>query len=243
MTSSSPRLPATCWRSKPSPLSSSAAASSLSGRRAASVSPYPCCPSMRAMASPIPLDAPVTIAARSAMCVLCVASVKPARRPGEPGNPISYLARTMSLRFLSLAAGVLAVAFAGCGDSEKTTSTPAPSDAKTPKPEDFPKGSELNFSDLQSKYPAQLSLGIGASVMRQGDNRVPFVVLDKGARPVLNAPVALYTVKTDGSQVRGPFLAKETKFDVEPTFLAKTSANDSSTAKVFYTAEIPFKGK
>jgi hypothetical protein len=149
----------------------------------------------------------------------------------------------MSLRVLPLAAGVLAVALAGCGGGDETATTPAPSGGAKPKPEDFPKGAELNFSDLQSKYPAQLSLGIGASVMRQGDNRVPFVVLDKGARPVINAPVALYTVKTDGSSVRGPFIAKETKFDVKPSFLAKTSSSDSSTAKVFYSADIPFKGK
>ena len=39
----------------------------LLGRRAATVSPWPSCPSMCAMASPIPLEAPVTIAARSAI--------------------------------------------------------------------------------------------------------------------------------------------------------------------------------
>ena len=149
----------------------------------------------------------------------------------------------MSHRVLPLVIGVFAVAVAGCGSSGGAQTTPAPSSPGTPKPEDFPKGADVNFSDLQSKYPTQLSLGIGASVMRQGENRVPFVVLDKGARPVLNAPVALYTVKTDGTHVRGPFLAKETKFDVKPSYLAKTSANDSSTAKVFYTAEVPFKGK
>src|SRR3954464_10752610 len=105
---------------------------------------------MRAMASPIPLDAPVTIAARSAMWFLCVACVKPARRPGERANPISYLARTMLVRVFPVAVGVLAVAFAGCGGGGESTSTPAPSGAPTPKPEDFPKGSELNFSDLQT---------------------------------------------------------------------------------------------
>src|SRR3954447_3408329 len=149
----------------------------------------------------------------------------------------------MPHRVLPLAAGLLAVAVTGCGGGGDGSSTPAPSSGATPKPEDFPKGADLNFSDLQSKYPAQLSLGVGASVMRQGQNRVPFVVLDRGARPVLNAPVALYTVHQDGTDVRGPFLAKETKFDVKPSFLAKTSASDSSTAKVFYTAEVPFKGK
>jgi hypothetical protein len=79
--------------------------------------------------------------------------------------------------------------------------------------------------------------------MRQGINRLPFVVLDKGARPVLNATVALYTVRADGTNVRGPFLAKETPFDVKPQFLARTSASDSSTAKVFYAAQVPFRGR
>ncbi|MEA2495648.1 MAG: hypothetical protein QOJ29_3559 [Thermoleophilaceae bacterium] len=152
----------------------------------------------------------------------------------------------MSLRPVSLVAGVAAAALAGCGGGGgNSTSTPAPSsdNPTSAKQEDFPKGSGLTFQDVQAKYPAQLSLGIGASVMRQGPNRVPFVVLDKGARPVLNAAVALYTVHQDGTDVRGPFVAKETKFDVKPAFLAKTSASDSSTAKVFYAAEVPFKGK
>jgi hypothetical protein len=151
----------------------------------------------------------------------------------------------MSLRVLSLVVGALAAGLAGCGGGGGgSTSTPAPSgNSGTPKPEDFPKGSGLTFQDLQSKYPAQLSLGIGASVMRQGPNRIPFVVLDKGARPVLNAAGALYTVHQDGTDVRGPFVAKETQFDVKPEFLAKTSASDSATAKVFYTAQLPFKGK
>src|SRR3954447_23366834 len=101
----------------------------------------------------------------------------------------------MPHRVLPLAAGLLAVAVTGCGGGGDGSSTPAPSSAATPKPEDFPKGADLNFSDLQSKYPAQLSLGVGASVMRQGENRVPFVGLDKGARPGANAPVRLHRGK------------------------------------------------
>lgn len=151
----------------------------------------------------------------------------------------------MSLRALPLAVGALAAGLAGCGGGDNgSSSTPAPSgDSSTAKPEDFPRGSGLTFQDLQSKYPAQLSLGIGASVMRQGTNRIPFVVLDKGARPVLNAAVALYTVRQDGTNVRGPFVARETRFDIKPAFLAKTSASDSSTAKIFYTAQVSFRGK
>ena len=101
----------------------------------------------------------------------------------------------------------------------------------------------MTFQDVQAKYPAQLSLGIGASVMRQGQNRVPFIVLDKGARPVLQAPVALYTVHQDGSHIRGPYLAKETPFGIASKYLSKTTASDTTTAKQFYVADVPFKGR
>ena len=148
----------------------------------------------------------------------------------------------MSPRVVLLALGLLPAALLGCGgDDSADRSEPAPSVTGAAKPEGFPKGSGLSFQDLESRYPAQLSLGIGASVMRQGSNRVPFVVLDKGARPVTNADVALYTVKTNGSGVRGPFPARQTPFGVEPEFLSETSKGD--TAKSFYAADVDFKGR
>lgn len=149
----------------------------------------------------------------------------------------------MSHRVLLLAVGVLAVALVGCGSDSGPNSTPSPSAEATAEAQDFPKGSGLTFQDVQSRYPAQLSLGIGASVMRQGSNRVPFVVLDKGARPVRNAAVALYTVKTDGTGVRGPYLAKETPFEVSAEHLSRTTASDPTAAKAFYAASVRFKGK
>jgi hypothetical protein len=150
----------------------------------------------------------------------------------------------MSPRTLPIALGVVAAAFGGCGGDEGgASSTPSPAATAAAKPQDFPKGSGMSFDDVQTRYPAQLSLGIGASVMRQGANRVPFVVLDKGARPITNAAVALYTVKTDGSEVRGPFLARQTAFDVSPKFLSSTSDSDNTLAKSFYAADVLFKGK
>jgi hypothetical protein len=147
-------------------------------------------------------------------------------------------------RAFSTALGVLAVALAGCGGDDSSDTAPAPSSAESAaKAENFPKGASVSFADLQSRYPAQLSLGIGASVMRQGSNRVPFVVLDKGARPITNADVALYTVKTDGSDVRGPFLAQQTPFDLSPKYTSETTAGDTTSAKSFYAAEVPFQGK
>lgn len=149
----------------------------------------------------------------------------------------------MPLRAVSLAFGLLAAALGGCGSDDGPSSTPSPSASSSAKPEDFPKGSGLSIQDVQSRYPAQLSLGIGASVMRQGANRVPFVVLDKGARPITNAAVALYTVKLDGSEVRGPYVAKQTPFDVSSKFLSETTEGDTTTAKTFYAAQVEFKGR
>ena len=147
---------------------------------------------------------------------------------------------------LTLVLGTLAVALGACGggdDDQSAESGPAPSTTTAAKPQDFPKGEGLSFDDVQSKYPAQLSLGVGASVMRQGANRLPFVVLDKGARPITNADVALYTVKVDGSEVRGPYLARETEFGVSEEHLSETTTSDTTTARTFYAADIEFTGK
>lgn len=147
----------------------------------------------------------------------------------------------MPSRLALLGIVVVAVALGGCGGGGGSPAAkPTASGGVAAKPEDFPKGSGLTFQDLQSKYPAQLSLGIGASVMRQGENRLPFVVLDKGARPVTSAAVALYTLKADGTNVRGPYVARETAFGVQPQFLAKNSTQDA--AKSFYVADVEFKG-
>jgi hypothetical protein len=152
----------------------------------------------------------------------------------------------MSHRAFSLVAGALLVVLAGCGggSGSGSTATPAaPAANASGAPEGFPKAAGLSFQDVQSRYPAQLSLGIGASVMRQGLNRVPFVVLDKGARPVSNAAVALYTVRTDGTHVRGPYLARETPFGVHAPYLSKTTSSDTTAAKEFYVANVQFHGK
>lgn len=147
----------------------------------------------------------------------------------------------MSFRALSVVLSVLATALAGCGSDVNESPAPNPAATSAAKPEDFPKGSGLSFEDVEARYPPQLSVGIGASVMRQGINRVPFVVLDKGARPITNAAVALYVARPDGTRVRGPFLARQTPFAVSERFLSETSRNDADTS--FYAADVQFRGR
>jgi hypothetical protein len=68
-------------------------------------------------------------------------------------------------------------------------------------------------------------------------------VLDKGAKPVSGAPVALYTVHNDGTQVRGPFVAREQPFGIKSAYLSRTTQTDPDQRREFYVADIPFKGK
>src|SRR3954453_9402101 len=149
--------------------------------------------------------------------------------------------RSLHATLLALPALVLAVVMAGCGSSDKSSSPTPPTAAA--KPQDFPKGNGRTYDDFRSKYPEQLAIAIGASVMRQGTNRIPFLVFDKGAKPISNAPVALYTVHNDGTHVRGPFLAREQAFDIKPAYLSKTTQTDPDQRKQFYVADVPFKGK
>ncbi len=62
---------ATPWTSRPSPANCATAPSSFSARRAAIVTVWPSSPSTLAIASPMPLEAPVTIAARCVVCAIC----------------------------------------------------------------------------------------------------------------------------------------------------------------------------
>jgi hypothetical protein len=149
--------------------------------------------------------------------------------------------RRLHASLLVLPALVLAPVVAGCGSSDDNSSATPPT--ASAKPQDFPEGNGRNYDDFRSKYPAQLAVALGASVMRQGKNRMPFLVLDKGAKPITSAPVALYTVRNDGTHVRGPFVAREQPFDIKPAYLSKTTSTDPDQQKEFYVADVPFKGK
>lgn len=135
-----------------------------------------------------------------------------------------------------LAPALLAAGCGGGGSGKSGSSNPEP--AASTSPQVFPKGAGATYQDIRARYPESLSVGIGASVMRDGLNRVPFLILDKGARPVTNAPVALYTMHNDGTGVRGPFLAREEAFGIKPAYLSKTTTSDPDQQKGFYVADV-----
>jgi hypothetical protein len=140
----------------------------------------------------------------------------------------------------AIAVALLLVAvLGGCGSSSSDSTS---SDSQTPssttaKPEQFPASKGLSLAALRQRYPSVANLAPGAAVLSKGPTRMPFLVLDKNGNPVLGASVALYTLKPDGTGLRGPFPATSRTFGLSPAFVSQTAQNDLKVNKGFYTAD------
>jgi hypothetical protein len=136
-------------------------------------------------------------------------------------------------------APLLVCALVGCGSSKDDSTSsqaqrPTTSDAQ---PERFPSAKGLSLDDLRQRYPAVVQLAPGAGALSKGPTRMPFLLLDKGGKPVLGASVALYTLRPDGTGLRGPYRATSRTFGLKPAFVSQTAQADLEVTKGFYTAE------
>src|SRR3954469_3848755 len=140
----------------------------------------------------------------------------------------------------ALAVAMLLVgALAGCGSSSSDSgSSPSqPPSASTPKPEQFPAAKGLSLDDLRQRYPPVAQLAPGAGALTKGPTRMPFLVIDKNGKPVLGAAVALYTLRPDGTGLRGSFPATARTFGLSPAFVSQTAQADLEATQGFYTAD------
>src|SRR3954469_4841664 len=140
----------------------------------------------------------------------------------------------------ALAVALLLVAvLGGCGSGSGDTSSSqskSPSSA-TAKPEQFPSAKGLSLDDLRQRYPSVAQLAPGAGALSKGATRMPFLVIDKNGKPVLGAAVALYTLRPDGTGLRGPFPATSRTFGLSPAFVSQTAQADLQATKGFFTAD------
>src|SRR5256714_1178705 len=142
-------------------------------------------------------------------------------------------------RPLSLApVAVITLAAAGCGGGggSKAPAPPKPTASPTSLP--APKGQNLHT--LPARLPEGPILAPSTtSSLEKGDNRVGFALFTPDRKFVTGAAVALYTTKHDGSDVRGPYVARAESLNVKPQFQSKTTANDPDAAKNVYVADVP----
>jgi hypothetical protein len=130
---------------------------------------------------------------------------------------------------------------AGCGGSNKSDAPP-PQPEPSGQPADFPSANGKTVDDLaamaQGKGPV---LAPSVSVLHKGTNRFGFALFDTARKQITGAEVAIYTVRNDGSGVRGPYIARSESLAVKPQFQSKTTAVDPDAAKSVYVADVPFK--
>ena len=105
---------------------------------------------------------------------------------------------------------------------------------------DFPKPSGKSLAELRQGMPEGLILAPSVSVLEPGTNRYGFALFDAARKQVAEAPVALYVSRTDGTGVRGPYVARSESLAVKPQFESRTTASDPNAAKSVYVAQVPF---
>jgi hypothetical protein len=149
---------------------------------------------------------------------------------------------SMSRKTLVAIALPLAVALvAGCGGSDNGTgsrSKPAPAASEFPSAQ----GKTLRQIVLSAKGGQGPVVSPAAGYFHLGTNRFPFGVFTTGRQQITNATVALYAAPGRGvdGQAIGPFPARIEDLTTEPSFQAKTTADDPAAAQVAYVSDIPF---
>lgn len=137
---------------------------------------------------------------------------------------------------LLLVAGALAVA--GCGGSGSKRSSSAPGPAPTEQSQQFPKALGQPLQELAANHPQGPILAPANSVLRSGSNRFGFALFDQAKKQLTGAPVALYVAAADGSNARGPYVARSESLAVKPRFASRTTAQDPDIAKSVYVSTI-----
>lgn len=134
-----------------------------------------------------------------------------------------------------LGLGVLA----GCGSDEDGAGVPA-APMPAASPQDFPSAEGRTLADLQEMLPEGPVLSPTVTVLEPGRNRVGFGLFDTARKQLAGADAALYVSRTDGSGLRGPFLARAESLEVRPQFRSRQTAQDPDAANHVYVADLPF---
>jgi hypothetical protein len=143
--------------------------------------------------------------------------------------------------FVAIALPLAVALVGGCGGSDNGTgsrSKPAPAVSEFPSAQ----GQTLRQIVLSAKGGQGPVVSPAAGYFHLGTNRFPFGVFTTGREQITNATVALYAAPGRGvdGQAIGPFPARIEDLTTQPSFQAKTTADDPAAAQVAYVSDIPF---
>ncbi|HEY1538723.1 MAG TPA: hypothetical protein VGF63_04935 [Solirubrobacteraceae bacterium] len=142
----------------------------------------------------------------------------------------------------SLAILAAAVALSSCGSADDGGTTPAPPEPASARPADFPvaRGKTLAQLTRGLKEGAILNPSSATSQKPGADNRLGFAIVDRANKQIDVSEVAVYTARPDGTQLRGPFVARKESLDVETAYRSAQTASDLANGKTFYVARPAF---
>jgi hypothetical protein len=143
-----------------------------------------------------------------------------------------------------LAIVMAALALSSCG-SDDGGSAPAPAEPAAARPADFPSARGKTLPQLTAGLDegAILAPSSAASQKVGGDNRFGFAIVDTANKQIQVSEVAVYTAKPDGTQLRGPFVARKESLDVATPYRSALTSSDLANGKTFYVAQPQFASR
>jgi len=142
----------------------------------------------------------------------------------------------MARLLLSLLAA--AVVLSACGSDDDGGAAPAPPQPPAAAPADFPSVTGKTLNELLADLPHGAILNVSSAKSQQlGRNRLGFAIVDRANKQIDVSAVAVYTDKTDGTQLRGPFAARKESLDVDTRYRSAQTDSDLASGDTFYVAD------
>jgi hypothetical protein len=142
------------------------------------------------------------------------------------------------IRLLPLLA---ALVLAACGSDDDGGSAPAPPEPSAAEPAAFPRADGGSFAALTKGLTEGPILSPAVSVLKVGTNRVGFALFDRAKKQLDVPAVAVYTADADGTNVRGPYVARKESLNVDTRYRSEGTASDLANGDAFYVADVRFR--
>jgi hypothetical protein len=142
-------------------------------------------------------------------------------------------------RTAALALSCATLAFAGCGEGEEDADVedvgaPAPAASEFPPAE----GKTLEDIIAEATPTNEIVVAPAGQVYEPGANRFGFGVFTVAQEQITDAEVALYAAPGAKGEASGPFPARIDSLETDPSFEARTTADDPDSAKAVYVTDI-----
>lgn len=124
------------------------------------------------------------------------------------------------------------------GDSRSATYGTKPEDMA--RPAAFPEARGKRLGELRQGIQGGIVFAPSVSLVGLGSNRYGFALFDAARKPIAGAQVAVYVSKTDGTAVRGPYVARSESLAVKPQYQAISTKEDPDSGKSVYVVNIEF---